>query len=135
VANRRVLLTDLRRWDYKHQVLDANGVPAWRVFVWFKLIEVLMQARPKVLKRLLFHRDPGYRHAMRWYTRVGRRVWCHEVFEFIFRTRHINFPLTLRDFLGQSMADREYALSKNSPKKRMSLADRSERTPGASANL
>ncbi len=63
----RYLQFDLRRWDYKHQVLNARGVPPWRVFLWFKAIEVLMQARLKVLRRMLFHRDADYRHAMRWY--------------------------------------------------------------------
>jgi anaerobic magnesium-protoporphyrin IX monomethyl ester cyclase len=118
VEERKVLLPDLRRWDYKHQVLDARGVPPWRVFLWFKSIEVLMQSRPKVILRLLFHRDPEYRHSMRWYTRIGRRVWFHEVFEFIFKTRHFEFPMTLREFLGPSLARREYALVKGprSPK-------------------
>ena len=43
---RRVIQTDTRRWDYKHQVLAVQRVPAWRVFLWFKAIELCMQARP-----------------------------------------------------------------------------------------
>lgn len=65
VQDREVLQSDLRLWDYKHQVLNARNVPAWRVFLWFKGIEVLMQARPKVLRRMQFDRNPDYRHAMR----------------------------------------------------------------------
>jgi len=34
-------------------------------------IEVLKQARPKALARTVLHRDADYRHAMRWYTRIG----------------------------------------------------------------
>lgn len=79
VADRRVVQKDTSRWDYKHQVLEVKQVPAWRVLVWFKTIELLMQARPRVLGRL-FHRDAGIRHAMRWYTAIGRKVWFYEIF-------------------------------------------------------
>ena len=112
VQDREVLQFDLRRWDYKHQVLQARGVPSWRVFMWFKAIEVLMQARPKAIRRTLFHRDPDYRHAMRWYTRIGRRVWFHEVLEFLFKIRPRAIGPTLREFMGESLEEREYALSK-----------------------
>jgi anaerobic magnesium-protoporphyrin IX monomethyl ester cyclase len=112
VEERQVLQWDLRRWDYKHQVLDAHAVPPWRVFLWFKLIEVLMQARPKALGRVLFDRDPDYRYAMRWYTRIGRRVWFHEVLEFLLTTRPRRIGPTLRQFLGGTLDHREYALAK-----------------------
>jgi anaerobic magnesium-protoporphyrin IX monomethyl ester cyclase len=65
-----------------------------------------------VIRRTLFHRDPDYRHAMRWYTRIGRRVWFHEVMEFLFKRRPRSIGPTLRVFLGESLAEREYALSK-----------------------
>ncbi|MEA3182733.1 MAG: anaerobic magnesium-protoporphyrin monomethyl ester cyclase [Gammaproteobacteria bacterium] len=111
-AEQRVIQSDTRRWDYKHQVLSTHGVPPWRVFLWFKCIEVLMQARPIVIARTLFHRDADYRHAMRWYTRIGRRVWFHEVFEFIFQTRLVTNGPTLQEFMGPTLADREYVLAK-----------------------
>ena len=112
VTERRVIQPDTRRWDYKHQVLANEHVPAWRVFAWFKLIEVAVQLRPKVLARSLLHRDADYRHAMRWYTRIGRRVWFHEVWEFLTRTRLLRHGPLLRDFLGNSLQEREYALAK-----------------------
>lgn len=112
VQTREVIETDTRRWDYKHQVLATQGVPAWRVFVWFKLIEAVVQLRPKALARMLFGGDAAYRHAMRWYTRIGRRVWLHEVFEFVFRTPRPQETPTLREFLGPSLAEREYVLVK-----------------------
>lgn len=115
VEERQVIQTDTQLWDYKHQVLATPGVPAWRVFLWVKLIEVALQMRPKALARLLFHPDPDYRHAMRWYTRMGRRVWFHEVFEFIFKIRHLKNGPTLRKFMGSSLADREYVLAKSKP--------------------
>lgn len=112
VEQRQIIQPDTRLWDYKHQVLATSGVPVWRIFVWFKLIEVVLQLRPTALARLLFHGDPDYRHAMRWYTRIGRRVWLHEVYEFIFKTRRLKNGPTLRDFMGESLAEHEYALVK-----------------------
>ena len=111
VAHRKIIQTDLRRWDYKHQVLANEHVPAWRTFLWFKLIELGMQLRPAAVRRL-FHPDADFRHAMRWYTRVGRRVWFHEVAEFLFRTRLLKTGIMLREFLGHSLAHREYVLAK-----------------------
>lgn len=110
VENRRVVQTDTTKWDYKHQVLEAGRVPVWRVFLWFKLIEVLMQARPRVLFRMLFHRDAAYRHAMRWYTRMGRRVWLHEVYEFLFQTKIEKQGPLLSALKGRNFADREYTM-------------------------
>lgn len=110
VGERRVILADTRRWDYKHQVFLLPHVPAWRVFLWFKLIEVCLQARPKAVGRMLFHRLPEYRQAMRWYSQMGKRVWFSEVFEFIFKTKHLKNPPTLNEFFGKSLSEREYAL-------------------------
>lgn len=112
VQDRQVIQEDTRRWDYKHQVLSAGKVPPWRVFLWFKLIEVFVQMRPTQVARMLFDHDPDYRHAMRWYTRMGRRVWFHEVWEFVMDTRLRHDGQSLREFQGQSLSHREYALSK-----------------------
>ncbi|MFT3735182.1 MAG: magnesium-protoporphyrin IX monomethyl ester anaerobic oxidative cyclase [Rhodocyclaceae bacterium] len=112
VQDKKIIQADTRRWDYKHQVLESVKVPPWRVFLWFKCIEVAMQMRPKAIARVLLHPDADFRHAMRWYTRIGRRVWCHEVFEFLFRTRHLRIRPTLERFLGKSLAEREYALAR-----------------------
>ena len=38
-----------------------------------------MQLRPRSLWRLFAHRDRGIRAAMRWYYRIGRKVWFHEI--------------------------------------------------------
>lgn len=81
--HRRILREDLRQWDYKHQVLETPHVPAWRVFLWVKLIEMVLQLRPKALWRVYLHPDPDIRHAMRWYTRMGRRVVLREFWGFL----------------------------------------------------
>ena len=78
-----MIQTDQRRWDYKHQVLATRHMPPWRVLLWVKFMEMVLQSRPKALCRVLFHPDAGLRHAMRWYTRMGRRVWPHEIRNFL----------------------------------------------------
>jgi anaerobic magnesium-protoporphyrin IX monomethyl ester cyclase len=47
VADRRVIQTDRRKWDYKHQVLATRHMPPWRTLLWFKFTEVALQARRK----------------------------------------------------------------------------------------
>jgi anaerobic magnesium-protoporphyrin IX monomethyl ester cyclase len=98
-ANHRVIQTDLSRWDYKHQVLESRHVPNWRVLFWMKLIEAVAQLRPKSLRRLLAHPDPGFRAAMRWYYRIGKRVWPFELWQWLFRDRRIANGPTLGEFL------------------------------------
>lgn len=99
-ANRRVIQTDLRLWDYKHQVLASQHVPNWRVLVWMKFIEAVAQLRPKSIARLLFHPDRGFRAAMRWYYRIGRRVWPYELWRWCFRDRRTAHGPTVAEFLG-----------------------------------
>ena len=55
--NRMVVESDQSRWDYRHQVLQA-GIPPWRVFVWVKFTEAILQLRPRALRRVLNHSDP-----------------------------------------------------------------------------
>lgn len=112
VMQRTVIQTDTRKWDYKHQVLATQKVPAWRVFLWVKSIEVIMQLRPKAIFRNLFVRDSDVGYAMRWYTRIGRRVWFHEVFHFLFKDRRQKRGPSLEAFLGDSLEQREYSMQK-----------------------
>jgi anaerobic magnesium-protoporphyrin IX monomethyl ester cyclase len=99
-ARRRVMQTDQRRWDYKHQVLETRHMPPWLLLLFVKCIEALVQLRPKALWRVLAHRDRKIRHAMRWYTRMGRRVWPHEILSFLFRERRLRNGPTLEQFWG-----------------------------------
>lgn len=100
--SRRVLVEDLSRWDYKHQVLESRLIPPWRLFAWVKLIELVLQARPKSLLRLLAHGDPEIRAAIRWYYKVGQCVWFHEIRKFLAcgKSRDAVGPI-LADFLGE----------------------------------
>jgi len=96
----RVIQTDLGRWDYKHQVLASAHVPPWRVLLWMKLIEAVSQLRPKSLGRLLAHPDSGFRAAMRWYYRIGRRVWAYELWQWLFHDRRTANGPNVAGFLG-----------------------------------
>jgi anaerobic magnesium-protoporphyrin IX monomethyl ester cyclase len=98
-ARHRVIQTDLSRWDYKHQVLESTNVPNWRVLVWVKLFETICQFRPKSLLRHLAHPDPLFRAGMRWYSNIGRRVWCFEVWQWLFFDRRVRLGPTVGEFL------------------------------------
>ena len=109
-AARRVIQTDRRRWDYKHQVLATRHLPPWRVLLWFKFTEMVLQCRPRAIYRVLFHRDRGLRQAMRWYTRMGRRVWPYEIRNFL-RDRRLKDGPTVAQFWGASQEDEEESMS------------------------
>ncbi|WP_305987609.1 magnesium-protoporphyrin IX monomethyl ester anaerobic oxidative cyclase [Roseibium sp. MMSF_3544] len=105
IRHRKVIQLDQRKWDYKHQVLATRHVPPWRVFLWVKVIEFVVQSRPKALWRLIALRDPKLRHAQRWYYQMGKRVWFHEVFGFLFRDRRVSDGPTVAGFWGDNLED------------------------------
>ena len=97
-SERRVIQADQRRWDYKHQVLETQHMPAWCVLIWVKSMESAMQLRPRALWRVLTHPEPGFRAAMRWYYGIGRKVWPYEIWNFIFRDKRSKDKPTLQEF-------------------------------------
>ena len=103
VKDRRVIQPDARKWDYKHQVLATEAMSPTALFAWVKAIEVVAQTQPRALRRVLAHPDPKLRHGMRWYTKMGRRVWFHEVAEFL-RTRHPGHTTTVRELWGDAQS-------------------------------
>jgi anaerobic magnesium-protoporphyrin IX monomethyl ester cyclase len=105
---RRIVEPDQSRWDYRHQVLET-GITAWRVFLWVKLTEAILQLRPRALRRVLAHRDPGIRKALRWCYGVGRRAWLFEVRSFLFHRRQAT-NVSLAEFWGAAQQDDEEAL-------------------------
>lgn len=107
---RRVIQTDARRWDYKHQVLSTRHLPPWRVLLWVKAIEAAVQLRPKALWRTFFRRDAALRHAMRWYTQMGRRVWPYELKNFFLRDRRVANGPTLREMWGAPQDEEERSM-------------------------
>lgn len=109
--NREVVQTDKTKWDYKHQVLAMSRMPPWRLFLWVKFIEACCQLRPRALRRWLWHPEPKIRHAIRWYYRMGRRVWFHEIFGFLFRDRARRAAQTVGQFLGATQDAEEVAMT------------------------
>ncbi|MDQ3814984.1 MAG: magnesium-protoporphyrin IX monomethyl ester anaerobic oxidative cyclase [Armatimonadota bacterium] len=109
-AERQVLQVDQKKWDYKHQVLATRHMAPWRVLLWVKFIEIAMQLRPKSLWRLFRHPDVSIRDSIRWYYRVGRRVWFHEIRGFLFRDRRENDGPTLAEFWGAPQDEEENAM-------------------------
>jgi len=120
-ANRRVVQTDQRRWDYKHQVLATRHLPPWCLLLFVKCIEAIVQLRPKALWRVLAHRDAKLRHAMRWYTRMGRRVWPHEILSFLFRERRVKHGPTLAEFFGAAQDAEEESMRAHTKERAVSL--------------
>jgi anaerobic magnesium-protoporphyrin IX monomethyl ester cyclase len=114
-ANRRVIQTDLSRWDYKHQVLESKSVPNWRVLLWVKVIEAVSQLRPKSLIRLFAHPDRGFRAAMRWYYGIGRKVWPYELWHWLFLDHRTAHGPSLAEFLNgirEMGPEKSFALSR-----------------------
>jgi anaerobic magnesium-protoporphyrin IX monomethyl ester cyclase len=99
-SDRRVIQPDISKWDYKHQVLATRHMRPWRVLLWVKFIEAVIQLRPRSLRRLFTHPDLPIRNAMKWYYRIGRRVWPYEMRSFFFRDRRQREGPTLAEFWG-----------------------------------
>ena len=79
VQDRAICQSDQRKWDYRHQVLAPQHMPPWAVTLCVKAMEAVMQARPRAIWRTLAQPDARRRAAMRWYSRIGTRVWFAEL--------------------------------------------------------
>ncbi len=109
-SDRQVIQLDQRLWDYKHQVLKTVNMPPWRIFLWVKFIELVLQARPKALWRSYLQPDRAARHGMNWFTRMGKRVLLHEWWNFWFRDRRVKDGPTLEQFWGAPQDHQEIPL-------------------------
>ncbi len=109
-SERRVIQLNQSLWDYKHQVLETVNMPPWRIFLWVKFIEIVMQARPKALGRTFFQPDSTARHVIRWFTNMGKRVLLHEWWHFFFSDRRVKNGPTLREFWGEPQDHEEIPL-------------------------
>jgi anaerobic magnesium-protoporphyrin IX monomethyl ester cyclase len=116
--NRRVIQTDQRRWDYKHQVLATKHLKPWMVLAFVKAMEVGMQLRPTAWGRL-FHHDKKIRDAQRWYYRIGRGVWFFEIGNWLFKETRTEQGPTVEQMWGQAQVHEEFPLA---PRKRPQLA-------------
>ena len=98
VEHKNIIQTDQRKWDYKHQVMAMRHLKPWMVILYVKLIELLMQTRPKALIRSFFHKDRRLRRAMFWYNNIGKRVWFYELFQFFFKDKRATQAVPLKNF-------------------------------------
>lgn len=114
-AGRRVIQTDRRRWDYKHQVLATRHMPPWRALLWVKFMEAALQCRPKALYRTFLQPDRRLRHAMRWYSEMGRRVWPFELRNFFLRDRRVKNGPTVAEFWGAPQDAEEQSMAAAEP--------------------
>ena len=121
-SDRQVIQLDQRLWDYKHQVLKTVNMPPWRIFLWVKFIEIVLQARPKALWRSYLQPDKAARHGMNWFTRMGRRVLLHEWWNFWFSDRRVIDGPTLEQFWGAPQDRQEIPLRiESQPKSKRSI--------------
>lgn len=98
VKDREILIDDQKYWDYKHQVLKTKFLKSWQVILLVKLIEMILQARPKAIYRTYFQKDKNLRKAMQWYVNIGRRVWIWELYQFFFVTPRAKNRIKLNQF-------------------------------------
>ena len=110
--SREIVQIDNTKWDYKHQVLAMSRMSPLRLFLWIKFIEAIMQLRPRALMRLVWNKDPKIRHAIRWYYRMGKRVWFHEIMGFFFRDKTQATGRNAKQFLGNAQDHEEEALAR-----------------------
>lgn len=122
-AERQVIQLDQRLWDYKHQVLKTVNMPPWRIFLWVKFIELVLQARPKALWRSYFQPDRAARHGMNWFTHMGRRVLLHEWWNFWFCDRRVKDGPTLEQFWGVPQDRQEIPLRVKSKDKLVKFSE------------
>jgi anaerobic magnesium-protoporphyrin IX monomethyl ester cyclase len=122
-SDRQVIQLDQRLWDYKHQVLKTVNMPPWRIFLWVKFIELVLQARPKALWRAYLQPDKASRHGMNWFTRMGRRVLLHEWWNFWFSDRRVTNGPTLEQFWGAPQDHQEIPLQIRSKDKLVKSAE------------
>src|SRR5690606_14633813 len=57
IKEKNIIQNDQTKWDYKHQIMETPKLKPWLVILYVKLIEVIMQTRPKAVGRWLFHKD------------------------------------------------------------------------------
>jgi anaerobic magnesium-protoporphyrin IX monomethyl ester cyclase len=120
-GQRRVIQTDRRRWDYKHQVLATRHMPPWCVLLWVKFMEAALQCRPKALYRTFIQPDRRLRHAMRWYSQMGRRVWPFELRNFFFRDRRLGNGPTVAELWGAPQDAEEQSMAAAHPERQVAL--------------
>jgi anaerobic magnesium-protoporphyrin IX monomethyl ester cyclase len=108
--DRAIVQEDRSKWDYRHQVLGTRYLKPWQILLLVKIMEFIVQTRPRAVARLLAYRDRAQRRAYRWCVRNAAGVWRDEIHDFLFRSAHQRGLGSLRKFWGEPMT-REAPLS------------------------
>jgi anaerobic magnesium-protoporphyrin IX monomethyl ester cyclase len=83
-ARQRALVEpDLRKWDYRHQVLAQKYLKPWGLFARVKWLELWFHLRPGRLREMLRTRDRFRRRQLLWVLHHIGMVWLGEVLEFV----------------------------------------------------
>jgi anaerobic magnesium-protoporphyrin IX monomethyl ester cyclase len=98
IKDKNIIQLDQTKWDYKHQIMELANLRPWKVMLYVKFIELILQTRPKAIFRWLFHKDKGLRKAMSWYNSIGKRVWLYEWIQFFFHDNITRRPIPITEF-------------------------------------
>jgi anaerobic magnesium-protoporphyrin IX monomethyl ester cyclase len=80
---RAVVQPDLRKWDYRHQVLAERHLKPWQLFLRVKWLELCFHLRPGRLWAVLRDRDRFRRRQRLWGLWHTGLVWLAELAEFL----------------------------------------------------
>lgn len=99
--DRAVVQPDRAKWDYRHQVLGTRYLKPWQILVMVKIMEFVVQMRPRAIARLIGYKDRAHRRAYRWCVRNAAGVWIDEIHDFFVRSAHRRALGSLRRFWGE----------------------------------
>jgi len=72
---------DIRKWDYRHQVVGVKHLSPGQLFIGVKLVELLYHLHPRRLWRILTVPDRALRHQLRFAFLHTSVVFVYELFE------------------------------------------------------
>ena len=99
VKERRVVQSDQRKWDYRHQVLEQKHLKPWQLFFAVKWLEVRFHLQPRKARKFLQEHNTFRRRQQWWALRHTGAVWLMEIADFLFKTRFERQPQALAQTL------------------------------------
>ncbi len=96
VVQGRAIEPDLRKWDYRHQVVEQRQMSRGQIFLHVKWMELVFHLRPRRLLAALFAPDRFRRRQSRWVMVHIGLVWLAEIVEFVASTARSGFAASPR---------------------------------------
>jgi anaerobic magnesium-protoporphyrin IX monomethyl ester cyclase len=96
-SGRRVIRSDLRKWDYRHQVLGQRFLRPGKVFLAVKLMEFCFHIRPARWRAFL-NADWFRKRQLLWCLWHTGLVWFAEIIEFLLLPGFDRHPRQLSEF-------------------------------------